>query len=382
MQFSLEEINPRKAWIDVLKGIAIMFVVLGHNPITTSHPKVFNVIFSFHMPLFYFISGYLFNPDSGGVDLFKKRFNSLIRPYFFTVICISLCYILVKRSPSPVWYFFWALYGNGPNLPKIALQLWFLPSLYITILFVWFTFKYVQAFKKYKISQILFICGLLVCGYFSMRIFWDLKIPLNISDFFITDGHRYLINGLLDNPAYSKEQLLKDNQFVLKGLPWNLDISCVTVAFFISGYFVRRHNLEYVFHKPSIGLLMVALFATLHYLYNCTIDLNLRRYDNIIISTLLAFTGIYICTFTSKLIAFKNNHTTTLIQYIGRYSLIIFIFHPILQRNVWFGILAFYPAATYITYLPVFVAGVGLPLLLNWILLERFKAFRFWYYAK
>ena len=42
-------------WIDVAKGIAIIFVVLGH----CVSGQTFIWVYSFHIPLFFFISGYL-----------------------------------------------------------------------------------------------------------------------------------------------------------------------------------------------------------------------------------------------------------------------------------------------------------------------------------
>ena len=47
----------REKWVDILKGMGIIFVCLGHLS-----PGIFTEthIYSFHMPLFFFISGYLF----------------------------------------------------------------------------------------------------------------------------------------------------------------------------------------------------------------------------------------------------------------------------------------------------------------------------------
>ncbi len=50
--------EKRIEWIDVLKGIGIILVILGHT-----HVLFRTYIFSFHMPLFFFISGYLFTID-------------------------------------------------------------------------------------------------------------------------------------------------------------------------------------------------------------------------------------------------------------------------------------------------------------------------------
>ena len=59
--------KERQHWLDVVKGIAILFVVMGHVGSTYGGElasRSFNVfhdfIYSFHMPLFMFISGYLF----------------------------------------------------------------------------------------------------------------------------------------------------------------------------------------------------------------------------------------------------------------------------------------------------------------------------------
>lgn len=42
--------EPRVSWIDVLKGIGIVLVVIGHIYL---NPIVDNWLYSFHMPLFF-----------------------------------------------------------------------------------------------------------------------------------------------------------------------------------------------------------------------------------------------------------------------------------------------------------------------------------------
>lgn len=51
--------------IDVMRGIAILLVVLQHS--IGSSNIVGKSILSFHMPLFFVISGYLAKPLGGGV---------------------------------------------------------------------------------------------------------------------------------------------------------------------------------------------------------------------------------------------------------------------------------------------------------------------------
>ena len=70
--------------LDFLKGIAIFLVFLGHA-INWCHPdayndRLFNYIYSFHMPLFMFISGYFsFKLINSWSDI-KKKFYQLVVP--------------------------------------------------------------------------------------------------------------------------------------------------------------------------------------------------------------------------------------------------------------------------------------------------------------
>src|SRR5829696_4262817 len=80
--------SKRIEYIDIARGICILLVVMGHNDFAVVSPFVYKVIYSFHMPLFFFLSGYFLNIRPGFWAFFKKRFNSLLKPYFFTIFLI------------------------------------------------------------------------------------------------------------------------------------------------------------------------------------------------------------------------------------------------------------------------------------------------------
>lgn len=61
--------NDRIAWIDIAKGITIILVIIGHVVPFDSATR--NVIFSFHMPLFFILSGY------------TNKFSNNIIQFFF-----------------------------------------------------------------------------------------------------------------------------------------------------------------------------------------------------------------------------------------------------------------------------------------------------------
>ena len=94
-------IPNRLNWIDWAKVFAISCVVFGHIPqIQGSFPQDFVVIF--HLPLFFFISGYLTKKEYLNKETLKKYCHTLIIPYF--------CYNLL-------FYPYWILrhYIEVPN---------------------------------------------------------------------------------------------------------------------------------------------------------------------------------------------------------------------------------------------------------------------------
>jgi len=124
--------NKRNIHLDALKGLAIILVVTGHiiafsHPGTVDKSLLFNVIYSFHMPLFFFISGYLvfgrFGPTTSG--WIQKKFGQLIIPY--TIFTIFYFFILFSPSlsavtPVRVFQVFFSF-----TVPDSA---WFLPVLF------------------------------------------------------------------------------------------------------------------------------------------------------------------------------------------------------------------------------------------------------------
>lgn len=107
--------SNRILWVDNLKGFLILLVVLGHTiqysmqAFDSSH--VFNYIYSFHMPLFFLISGFVSYKSSlsstilGGA---KKRGVQLLLPYvFWGILFCILTGMTIERGlfVSPVFWF-------------------------------------------------------------------------------------------------------------------------------------------------------------------------------------------------------------------------------------------------------------------------------------
>lgn len=76
-------------YIDVMKGLAILLVVIGHYFLWM--PWLPTIIWSFHMPLFVFLNG-LFFKNTSLLSTTKRSFIRYMIPY----ILVWLCLIIIK----------------------------------------------------------------------------------------------------------------------------------------------------------------------------------------------------------------------------------------------------------------------------------------------
>lgn len=92
--------RDRATWLDALKCLLIMFVVLGHALQWTIDPDCHSLMLKFirsvQMPLFVFISGYLFREGYNGNEIVSKVMRLLIK----TMECgkkfnVGICWLKV-----------------------------------------------------------------------------------------------------------------------------------------------------------------------------------------------------------------------------------------------------------------------------------------------
>lgn len=83
--------KERLQYLDIAKGMAIICVIIGHMRIK----PINQFVYTFHMPLFIFISGYTLSLADTKVFL-KKKSKALLIPYAFTCAATLLVEIVVN----------------------------------------------------------------------------------------------------------------------------------------------------------------------------------------------------------------------------------------------------------------------------------------------
>lgn len=143
--------DTRCNYISIAQGIGITLVVLGHSlPEATANPGwlvwLKSCIYSFHMPLFMFVSGYLFYLTSVGKPPFSARGylrfigqkgRRLLVPYLFMMTMGHLAKAMAARYSLRPFDFSWQFYGHGLLYPRqgaIGMG-WFLLTLFLIFLY-------------------------------------------------------------------------------------------------------------------------------------------------------------------------------------------------------------------------------------------------------
>ena len=121
------------SWLDVLKGIGIVLVTIGH---IYSNRTVFNWLYSFHMPLFFLAAGWVYKEKPVLTDI-KRRIQTIVVPYFsFGLLVLIYWQMIERRFRNSDMSFMDSLFGlfSGcyDNL-DFNVHLWFLPCFFATV---------------------------------------------------------------------------------------------------------------------------------------------------------------------------------------------------------------------------------------------------------
>lgn len=181
--------QERIQWVDVCRGIGILLVILGHCA-----PPFNKYIYGFHMPLFFVLTGYLWNPPDSFQTLAKKYAKKYLIPYF--VLCaMNLCLNSILRimrgeELKIAHYVFGILYSRGTLewMPNCS-PLWFLTAIYVALILVWLVNSISRAGLR--------CAGIIICPLISYTFNYlnVIKLPWNIDTAFM--GVLFIEFGIL-----------------------------------------------------------------------------------------------------------------------------------------------------------------------------------------
>lgn len=263
--FCIASKSNRISWIDVSKGYTIILMVIGHSAL----PLMMQwFIFSFHMPLFFILSGITTNWTKDTFIHFTiRKLNSLGIPFLtYSALCIIIIWSLKLAGPS--WWHGWGDYA-----------LWFVPVLLIGLLIA----KAVITCSKYL--KLFLICLL-----------------------------------FLSSPILNKYDVV---------LPWNMSVAPYATFFIILGGFINKKMLQ-KFEKfnpwwiiPLFGITF--LFSQLWHL-----DMARNQCTPMIPITISAISGTTFIALISIITDKYTTRISTIFQAIGKETFVILSFSQVI----------------------------------------------------
>lgn len=232
--------------VDIAKALGIYCVVLAH---TVLYVPLRSWIYTFHMPLFFFLSGYLFSYGRNALCLpfVSKRFRQLVVPYVWMNALTYLFWLFVKRKVEgcdadvELWSPFVAFLTVDADNMVHDIPLWFLFCLFIIETAYYVLFK-----NRGTVARM----GLIV------------------------------LSAALGYAVYACCPVR---------LPFSLGTAFIGLVFYALGNEVRRRNWDF----RNILLAVCALVVTLIVCrYNGRINMHLNYYNNYILFFLGGAAGI------------------------------------------------------------------------------------------
>ena len=295
----MNNVKKRIEYIDIAKAIALFFVVLGH--LVENNSKTFNWIFSFHMPLFFILTGMCLNIEKyNNIFIYiKRKAKELVLPFcIFSIIgFVVSCFVYSwKRKITIKRFIINCLYQTQPEVFHVG-QLWFLIALFVACIFFYIIERYVVK---------------------------DRTKLFSLFTYFIISIIGFNILALLKNPS------IISLPYDFERLPFKLDSAITIVVFLKMGNIIKRNNIIENIAKLSnikLVILLIILLGT-----NILLGTVLNGYVNICSCVFGSYINYYVSSITGSifiiLIAYKIGHNKILCYY-GRNTLPMFALHSL-----------------------------------------------------
>jgi fucose 4-O-acetylase-like acetyltransferase len=270
--------KTRLDWVDQARGLSILLVVYGHN-----FPVIEPYIYSFHVPLFFFISG-MFHPKKITFQSVKRRAKMILVPYFFWATTLYLFWMFVGRNYgkssqielSPIKNFIGIFYSQGgQEYMDWGIPIWFLTCIFLVFLIY-------GAVSNIK-NKTVYVGTILIC----------------------------VLAGIIWPKATGTH------------LPWSFDVALVSVGIYAAGHQLK--NWMVVLEKRSLAIWIILLFIIHGITFSINpskVDMYRSLYGNEILFLISGISGSI-----AYILLLKSFPILKFLSYLGKHTIVLLATH-------------------------------------------------------
>lgn len=246
-------IPPKRIeYIDIAKGIGMILVVIGHTINGKTFPGTW--IYSFHMPLFFILSGLCFSEKKYPTffPFLRKRVQTLLLPCIYFSLLITILSTLAKGTST----FTDLIYQNFPG------ALWFVFTLFLAEI----TYYFIQKYSKTRVCLIIALLLSLTIGVTLNRFGFNLSHSICstfTATFYYGLGHLLKMAPLLNITKRTKTIL----SFSLLCIPGTI-VLITNQTLSLRENHIPRPEFFYIFLSilETLGLLILSTFRIKRYI--------------------------------------------------------------------------------------------------------------------
>lgn len=322
----LNDTQPRNKTVDVAKGVAGVFVVLGHTLAFRYHEGALLQLTHLTTPLYIFLSGVFIKVDRPWRPSWIRLFDALLKPYFVVLLAWG-CWHAVGGSFHWSDYLLGVLHGTGATI--VLMPLWFLPHLFLC---------------RVVGKVVLHDCGVAQ----SKTVCMLLASILWCAGLFV-----------LDRAGGGQYRFMATTHWL--ELPFSADVLPLTLACLLAGYvlssYVQRCRFSALPWLLSAVVIAAAIFS------GAAFDINRRVVVQPLGVTALVVAGLYAATTGAAGLA-RWCLVADFFAYFGRYFLLVLLLHLLVLRSLFHGLDIWLPDAGVWQVVWMFVGGMVLSLML------------------
>lgn len=291
--------KDRLSYIDVSKGILMLFVIYGHidghateqgfsNPAINDIHLLVNIFVSFYMPCFFLITGYCSNFKKPFLPFLISKSKSILIPVIFFTFIFSRAWKL-QSEELHTFIFKMLLYGGN---------YWFLSSLFLALILFWLIRNYCNEKFTYVLCSLSFILGFILSPMSHEYEFW------------------WFVHSLCLMPYICIGQYLRKKGILKWGNMGVYRLLLLFVTFFSVTTIMARYD---VIHKDC--------FFDVPGVTQSFINFNSSFFFFFIVLSIVG--SLFIIEFSKRI------ETNTFLEFLGKNSLVIYCIHgDILRRSV------------------------------------------------